>query len=168
VENVRVQLESTDGAGGNQGVVTVRSPSASIGYHPEPNSNLLGGCFRTSDLATFRDGELVLLGRIDDLINVKGLKLNPREVETVLGRMEGVVEGVVFGTDDPGGGGQVVCAVVAVSDEAAGYAEIRRWCHDHLAAHKVPRKIVTVDQIPRNARGKIDRNAVRALLTGGN
>jgi len=165
VENVRVQLEPTDGAEKDQGVVTVRSSSAATGYHPDSNSNLRDGCFRTSDLATFSAGELVLLGRIDDLINVKGLKLNPREVESVLGQMEGVVEAVVFGTDDPGGSGQVVCAVAAVSNNATGYDEIRRWCRDHLAAHKVPRKVITVDQIPRNARGKVDRKAVRALLT---
>jgi long-chain acyl-CoA synthetase len=167
VENVQVQLEPAEGAEEDQGVVAVRSPSAAIGYLPEPNSNLKNGCFRTSDLATFRDGELVLLGRIDDLINVKGLKLNPREVETVLGQMEGVIEAVVFGMDDPGGSGQVVCAVASVLDKATGYDEIRRWCRDHLAAHKVPRKVATVDQIPRNARGKVDRAAVRALLTIG-
>jgi long-chain acyl-CoA synthetase len=165
VEKVQVQLEPTDGTEENQGVVTVRSPSVAIGYHPKSNSNLKDGCFRTSDLGTFHASELVLLGRIDDLINVKGLKLNPREVEAVIGQMGGVVEAVVFGTDDTGGGGQVVCAVAAVSDNATGYDEIRRWCHGHLAAHKVPRKIATVDQIPRNARGKVDRNAVRALLT---
>lgn len=165
VDNVTVVLEPTDFAGEDQGVVTVRSPSAAIGYHPESNSNLKDGCFRTSDLATFRAGELVLLGRIDDLINVKGLKLNPREVESVLCQMGGVIDAVVFGADDLGGGGHVVCAVAAVSDDAIGYAEIRRWCREHLAAHKVPRRIVTVDRIPRNARGKVDRNAVRALLT---
>ena len=165
VENVRVQLEPNDGAEEGQGVVTVRSPSAAVGYHPESNSNLRDGCFRTSDLATFRAGELVLLGRIDDLINVKGLKLNPREVETVLGQMDGVHEAVVFGTDDEGGRGQVVCAVVAISDNTTGYDEIRWWCRDHLAAHKVPRKVVTVDRIPRNSRGKVDRAAIRALLT---
>lgn len=164
VENVRVQLEPTDGAEDDQGVVTVRSPSVAMGYHPESNSNLKNGCFRTSDLATFRDGELVLLGRIDDLINVKGLKLNPREVEAVLGQMEGVLEAVVFGMDDPGGSGQIVCAVASVSGKATGYDEIRRWCRGHLAAHKVPRRVVTVDQIPRNARGKVDRNAVRGLM----
>ena len=168
VENVHIDLEPTDEAEKGQGIVSVKSPSAAIGYHPESNSNLGNGCFRTSDLATFRAGELVLLGRIDDLINVKGLKLNPREVEAVLGQMEGVVEAVVFGTDDPGGGGQVVCAVAAVSNKEVRYEEIRGWCRDHLAAHKVPRRVVTVDQIPRNARGKVDRSAVHALLTNDN
>jgi fatty-acyl-CoA synthase len=126
---------------------------------------LKDGCFRTSDLATFRGGELVLLGRIDDLINVKGLKLNPREVESVLCQMGGVIDAVVFGADDLGGGGHVVCAVVAVSDDTIGYTGIQRWCREHLAAHKFPRRVVTVGRIPRNARGKVDRNAVRALLT---
>lgn len=165
VENVHIDLEPTDEAEKGQGIVSVKSPSAAIGYHPESNSNLGNGCFRTSDLATFRAGELVLLGRIDDLINVKGLKLNPREVEAVLGQMDGVIEAVVFGTDDPRGGGHIVCAVVAVSNKEVRYEEIRDWCRDHLAAHKVPRRVVTVGQIPRNARGKVDRSAVHALLT---
>ncbi len=168
VEKVHIDLEPTDDAEKDQGIVSVQSPSAAIGYHPESNANLRDGRFRTSDLATFRAGELVLLGRIDDLINVKGLKLNPREVEAVLGQMEGVVEAVVFGTDDPGGGGQVVCAVAAVSNNEVRYEEIRGWCRDHLAAHKVPRRVVTVDQIPRNARGKVDRSAVRAMLINDN
>jgi long-chain acyl-CoA synthetase len=165
VDNVTVDLEPTDGAGEGQGVVTVRSPSAAIGYYPQPSSNLKDGCFRTSDLATFRAGELVLLGRIDDLINVKGLKLNPREVESVLCQRGGVIDAVVFGADDLGGGGHVECAVAAVSDDTIGYTEIWRWCREHLAAHKVPRKVVTVNQIPRNSRGKVDRDAVRSLLT---
>jgi len=165
VENVQLELEPTDGADDNQGVVLIRSPSAAIGYHPDTNPNLENGRFRTSDLAEFRDGELALLGRVDELINVKGLKLNPREVENVIARMDGVIEAVVFGADDPGGGSQVVCAVTAVSDRSTGYDQIRKWCRDHLAAHKVPRKVVTVESIPRNARGKIDRGAVRALLT---
>lgn len=162
VDGVRVSLEAT-GEGGDGGFVTVSSPAVTAGYHPEPDPCLGGGRFRTSDLGAFRNGELVLLGRRDDLINVRGKKVNPREVEEVLIALAGVDEAVVLGVPAPEGGGEVVRAVVACRPGGPGAEAVLAWCRSRLAPHKVPRGVVAVGSLPRTARGKLDRVALRAL-----
>jgi acyl-coenzyme A synthetase/AMP-(fatty) acid ligase len=151
------------GDGDDGGTVEVRSPGAALGYLPEGSPELSGGVFRTSDLGRWRDGELVLTGRVDDLLNVRGKKVNPREVETVLAGCEGVHEVAVVGDRDAADGGHVVRAVVACGSESLDAAALRAWCTDRLAAHKVPRSFVAVERIPRTERGKVDRDAVRRL-----
>jgi len=164
VEGVEVVL-GNDGTQGGEGggLVTVASASVAAAYYPEADAHLDGERFTTSDLGSFRDGELVLLGRVDDLINVKGKKVNPREVEGVLLRLAGVEEAVVVGVPTPGGGGETVRAVVACGEGRVDREGIEAWCRTHLAAHKVPRSVVMVEEIPRNARGKVDRAALKGL-----
>ena len=58
----------------------------------------------------------------------------------------------------------MVRAVVATASSGLGYESIQMWCRQHLAAHKVPRSVIRVDEIPRTARGKLDRTALRALV----
>ena len=148
-----------------EGVVEVRSPAAALGYLPDPSPRLAGGVFRTSDLGRWCDGELVLTGRVDDLLNVRGKKVNPREVELVLARCDGVDEVVVVGERDAADQGHVVRAVVARTSASLDSATLRAWCTVRLAAHKVPRSFVLVDHIPRTERGKIDRAAVQRLAS---
>jgi len=124
---------------------------------------LSNGRFCSTDVAVFQHGEIVLRGRLDEFINVRGKKVNPREVETILRNHERVDEAAVFGVIDSGTMEQRICAVIERSSRDVGYEEIRSWCQEHLASHKVPRTIVVVDQLPRNERGKLDRTAIRAL-----
>lgn len=160
VDGVEVRLVGDEE---DVGVVEIRSPAAAIGYLPEGSPALSGGVFRTSDLGRWSGGELVLTGRVDDLLNIRGKKVNPREVETVLAACDGVDEVVVVGDRDVVGGGHVVRAVVARTGTSLDPATLRRWCADRLAAHKVPRSFVLVDRIPRTERGKVDREAIRRL-----
>ena len=160
VHGVDVRLVGEDESGG---VVEVRSPAAALGYVPEASPALVDGVFRTSDLGVWRDGELALTGRVDDLLNVRGKKVNPREVEAVLAAYDGIDEVVVVGDRDLAGGGHLVRAVVARTNAALDPAALRTWCADRLAPHKVPRSFVLVDRIPRTERGKIDREALRRL-----
>ena len=162
VDGVRITLEPAE-KGGDVGVVTVSSPAVTACYHPEPDPRLGGGLFLTSDLGAFRYGELVLLGRCDDLINVRGKKVNPREVEEVLTALAGVDEAVVLGVPAPEGGGEVVRAVVACRAGGPGAEVVLSWCRSRLAPHKVPRGVMVVESLPRTARGKLDRVALRAL-----
>jgi len=74
--------------------------------------------------------------------------------------MDGVEDVVVVGVDVPAEASQMVRAVVATSDVAPGRDEIVAWCRTRLAAHKVPRSVIVVGRIPRDARGKIDRAAL--------
>jgi long-chain acyl-CoA synthetase len=163
VDGVAVDLESITTADKENSVVVVRSPSVALGYHPHPDTRLSSGCFRSQDLGTFRGRELTLLGRFDDLINIRGKKVNPREVETSLGSLDGVKDVAVVGVDSSDAGGVFVRAVIATSDPRLSTEHVLDWCRSRLAAHKVPRSISLVDSVPRNARGKIDRQALMAL-----
>ncbi|HYO12667.1 MAG TPA: class I adenylate-forming enzyme family protein [Thermoanaerobaculia bacterium] len=165
VEGVRITLEPVAGEdpADAEGAVTVESPAVASGYVPEPDLRLGGGRFRTSDLAAWRDGELVLRGRVDDLVNIKGKKVNPREVEAVLCQLAGVDEAAVLGVTVPGRPGEVLRAVVACPPGRLTAEDVVSWCRSHLSAHKVPRSVILVPRMPRTARGKLDRPALLAL-----
>jgi long-chain acyl-CoA synthetase len=161
VEGVRVRLED-DGAepANGAGVVTVEGPAVAAGYLPADETRLGGGRFRTGDVGTWREGELWLVGRTDDLINVRGKKVNPREVEAVLAGLPGVREVVALGT---AGAEPLLRVVVACDPARVSAGRVLDWCRERLAEHKVPRSVVLVDEIPRTPRGKVDREAVLSL-----
>jgi acyl-coenzyme A synthetase/AMP-(fatty) acid ligase len=170
VEGVEIGFSCREAASGGApteaGVVTVRSAAVAAGYVPDPGSAAVlgGGRFVASDLGTFRGGELALLGRTDDLVNVRGKKVNPREVETVLAQLSGVVEVAVFGVLLPHRKDEVLRAVVACRPgDGLSAEQVRAFCGEHLAAHKVPRSVILVPEMPRTSRGKLDRGALRAL-----
>jgi acyl-coenzyme A synthetase/AMP-(fatty) acid ligase len=165
VEGVRITLEPVEGEdpGDAEGAVTVESRAVAAGYVPDPDPRLGGGRFRAGDLASWRDGELALRGRVDDLVNVKGKKVNPREVEAVLGQLPGVDEVAVLGVPLPGRPGEVLRAVVACPPGRLTPGDVVSWCRSRLSAHKVPRSVILVPAMPRTPRGKLDRPALRAL-----
>ena len=144
VDGVDVTLDEDGG-------VIVRSAGAGIGL----------AVFRSADLGAWTEsGELRLIGRADTLINVGGKKVQPAEVETVLRAMPGVREAYVLGLPGKGDERTVVRAVVACDPASVSYADVASWCRERLAVHKVPRSIVRLREIPRTARGKIDRAAL--------
>ena len=164
VEGVRVRLEPIH-EGGPEGLVTVESASVALGYIPdEGEGRRLGqGRFATSDLAVLEGRELRLRGRVDALINVKGKKVNPTEIESVLRRLAGVSEVVAFGVPSADKASDTVRAVVACPGGGVSYDEVLAWCRAHLPEHKVPRSVVLVSAIPRTSRGKISRAELLAL-----
>jgi long-chain acyl-CoA synthetase len=167
VDGVRVGVEPLDGDG-REGLVTVESASVALGYLPaEEGGSLGGGRFVTSDLAVLDHGELRLRGRVDALINVKGKKVNPAEIEAVLLRLSGVAEVVAFGVPSADKGSDTVRAVIACPSGGLGREDVLAWCRQHLAEHKVPRSIVLVSAIPRTSRGKVSRAELLALVGGG-
>lgn len=162
VEDVTVELDPAgSGTGDGSGLVVVRSPAAGQGYHPATADDRLGdGRYASRDLGRMERGELRLTGRADDVINVRGEKVHPAEVEHALLQLAGVEEAVVVGVDVPEESTQLVRAFVATADGGPGRDDIVAWCRARLSTHKVPRSVVVLDRIPRNARGKIDRRAL--------
>ena len=147
----------------DDGAVSVRSPAAGLRHVPECDDRLDGGVFRSADLATFTaQGELALTGRRDALINVGGKKVHPQEIEAVLRAMPGVREAFVLGVPARGDERTIVRAFIACDPSSISYAAVASWCRERLAGHKVPRSIVRLPEIPRNARGKVDRAALAA------
>jgi long-chain acyl-CoA synthetase len=163
VDGVRISLRPLEEDGDGEGLVTVESASVGETYQPEPDPRLTSGRFETSDVAAWAGSELALRRRIDRIINVRGRKVDPSEVEKVLAGLEGVEEAVVVGLASDDRRDEIVRAVVACPSGQLGYEDVAAWCRPRLADHKVPRSIVIVDAIPRTPRGKIDRMALLEL-----
>ena len=160
---VRLRLEPVPGAPPRAGRLAIESPATGIGYLPEGAPSLGGGRFLTSDLARRRGDEVLLLGRLDAVINVRGRKIDPLEVERHIARLRKVRDVVVHAVAAARGGEPRVRAVVACAAGSLDGDAIRRWCRGRLGVHKVPREILIVPALPVTARGKIDREAVSRL-----
>jgi len=163
-----VTLVPCPGAAPGAGRVFVRGAAVAHGYaiaeaDPGPAVFVDGG-FLTGDLGSADDsGQVVLIGRVSNFINVAGRKVDPAEVEAVLRSATSVVEARVIGLPCGTRGEQVV-ACIRSRDRVGIAAEVRAHCARHLAPHKVPRQIVVVDELPVDRRGKLDRVAIERLL----
>jgi long-chain acyl-CoA synthetase len=138
--------------------IQVRSAAVGDGYFPEPDQEKLGGgIFVPDDLLARDEAGFKIVGRISDVINVAGKKVNPAEVEAHLLRFGGVRRAVVFGR--PAGAGlrnEEVAACVVVSPHVSE-SDLLRFCRAALSGWQVPKRIFVVDAIPMNERGKISR-----------
>jgi 3,4-dihydroxybenzoate---[aryl-carrier protein] ligase len=110
---------------------------------------------RTGDLVYVEKGSLHWMSRLDDVINVSGLKVYPAEVENVILGLEGVRECVVYRGKHPVMGEQVLC--MAAAEPRVTSDAIRSRCVGRLAPYKIPSQIQLVEKLPRNATGKISR-----------
>jgi malonyl-CoA/methylmalonyl-CoA synthetase len=149
------------------GVLEVRGPNVCKGYWRMPERTAEefrdDGFFITGDLARIgKDGYVAIVGRAKDLIISGGLNVYPKEIESVIDDLEGVVESAVIGLPHPDFGEAVSAVVVtapgAPLDEAAVIAAVRA----RLAAFKVPKRVWFAPSLPRNAMGKVQKNALRA------
>lgn len=136
--------------------VRVRSAAAGDGYFPEPDEEKLGGgIFVPDDLLSASAGGFRIVGRISDVINVAGKKVNPVEVEAELLRFDGVRAAVVFGREAIRRNEEVAACVVA--DEGVREIELLEFCRGRLSGWQVPKRIFFVEEIPVNERGKVSR-----------
>ena len=144
-----------------RGEVLVRGPNVFGGYRNRPEANAeafdADGFFRTGDLASIdADGYVTLVGRAKELIISGGYNVYPREVEDVLRRHPAIRDAAVVGTPDPQWG-EVVTAYVESDDEVDAVA-LKAFVGEHLADYKRPRLVHTVDTLPRNALGKVQKH----------
>ena len=156
------------------GLLLLGGPTLASGYLGRPGDPALaGGRFRTGDLGRWRDGRLEVLGRADDVIVTGGEKVAPAAVERVLAAQPGVLAACVAGVPDAVWG-QAVAAVVVWADppgrgdraQMDGAADrLRAAVRAELGRAAVPRRIVTVAEIPLRGIGKPDRAAVARLVT---
>ena len=119
---------------------------------------------RTSDLGTWSDGSLVVLGRADDVVVSGGVKVPPAPVESVLASLPGVAEVCVVGVPDAEWGQSVVAVVVAhPGTRPPTLEQVRTAVAEHLGATHAPRHLVVTDSLPVRGPGKIDRRAASQL-----
>jgi long-chain acyl-CoA synthetase len=150
-----VTLEMVD-AKGSATQVRVHSAAVGDGYFPQPDKEKLGnGIFVPDDLLAREGSGFKIVGRISDVINVAGKKVNPAEVEAHLVRFTGVRQAVVFGRESALRNEEVAACVVAAPDVSE--TNLLQFCRGSLSAWQVPKRIFIVDVIPANERGKISR-----------
>ncbi len=146
--------------------VHVRSAGVASGYVGTEQGDFLDNGFLTSDIGELdARGHLLLRGRVSSFINVAGRKVQPDEVETVLRAMPGLADVRVLGISDPRRGEQVAaCLVVKPAHAVPSVVDVRQFCAQRLAPHKIPRLIVFAAAIPLTTRGKTDRAALDRLV----
>lgn len=152
--------------GGSVGMLQVRGPNVFAGYWrmPEKTAEELqsDGFFITGDLAqTDEDGYIQIVGRNKDLIISGGFNVYPKEVELIIDGMPGVSESAVIGVPHPDFGEAVVAVVVPDGSAALEEDGVIAKLGDHLARFKQPKRVVFVDELPRNAMAKVQKNALR-------
>jgi 2-furoate---CoA ligase len=146
-------------------VASMASPEAFTGYWKRPDADakaIQGMWYRTGDLGQFdQDGELYVVGRVDDMIISGGENIFPEEVEGALARCPGVASAAVVGMPDERLGSRVVAFVEPASPEVSVEAIDAACLKTGLARFKRPREYVFVREIPRSASGKLLRRKLR-------
>jgi 2-furoate---CoA ligase len=140
------------------------------GYLNRPDATaekMRNGWYFTGDICSLRqDGDMDLLGRVDDVIRSGGESIYPEEVEATLATHPAIREVAVVGVPDPLWGEMVVACVVFAHSEA-GWRELDSHCRaSALAGFKKPRAYFTVDKLPRNAANKVLRQDLREIASG--
>jgi len=153
-------------ADGETGMIEVRGPNVFLGYwrKPEKTAEELrdNGFFITGDMGVVdEDGYIHIVGREKDLIISGGYNIYPKQIETEIDALDGVVESAVFGIPDPDFGEVVAAAVVLEVGAGLGEQALLEALGPRLARFKLPRKVLFVDQLPRNAMGKVQKNVLR-------
>jgi acyl-CoA synthetase (AMP-forming)/AMP-acid ligase II len=152
---------------GAVGEVCLRGPAATLGYIGQTEAtNQLGegGWLHTGDLGHIDlDGDLWISGRLKEQINRGGLKIGAREVELVIEDISGVTGVGVVGVPDPVLGERVNAVVEADAAELEPEV-VRNFVAERLSDYKVPDRVIVAAEIPRNAMGKVDKQALRRIL----
>ncbi len=175
IPGTEVFLRTPDGepvAPGEQGILYVRGPHIMAGYwnQPELSDEMLKPGFFPGEriLCTgdwFRqdeEGYLYFIGRSDEIIKTRGEKVSPAEVEHTLLEINGIKEAVVVGVDDPQLGQAVQAFVALHGGENLSDRMIKKICLAKLENFMVPKEIVLLDELPKNANGKIDKKVLLA------
>jgi malonyl-CoA/methylmalonyl-CoA synthetase len=119
------------------------------------------GWFRTGDAAVIEEGAFRLLGRSNvDILKSGGHKISALEIEEVLRTHPAIAECVVVGVADDEWGQRVCCAAELRPGIALGLDELKEWARARLAPYKIPKALACVEQLPRNAMGKVVKPAV--------
>ncbi|GLS30619.1 malonyl-CoA/methylmalonyl-CoA synthetase [Mesorhizobium albiziae] len=151
---------------GETGMIEVRGPNVFKGYWRMPEKTEAefrsDGFFITGDLGKIDErGYVHIVGRGKDLIISGGYNVYPKEIETEIDRLDGVVESAVIGIPHPDFGEGVAAVVVREKGSTLEERMILQGLRDRLARYKQPKAVVFVDELPRNAMGKVQKNVLR-------
>ncbi len=155
---------------GEPGVIEVKGPNVFKGYWCMPEKTREefrpDGYFITGDVGSIdREGRVTISGRAKDLIISGGFNVYPKEIETEIDVMPGVIESAVFGVPHPDFG-EAVVAVVTAAAPLPPEQEIIAALAVRFAKFKVPKRVLVVDELPRNAMGKVQKANLRQRYAG--
>ncbi|BAY46081.1 amino acid adenylation domain-containing protein [Scytonema sp. HK-05] len=158
---------------GEPGQIVIRTPFRSLGYinASEENrsrfvKNPLGNdeqdlLYYTGDRGRYRpDGSLEILGRLDRQVKIRGVRIELREIETVLGLHPAVREVIVIAREDQPGDQRLVAYVVPQQEQVSTTDELRRFLKEKLPKYMIPSAFVMLDALPLTPNGKVDRRAL--------
>jgi malonyl-CoA/methylmalonyl-CoA synthetase len=148
------------------GMIEVRGPNVFLGYWRKPEKTALelrdNGFFISGDLGRIdADGYVFIVGREKDLIISGGYNIYPKQIETEIDALDGVLESAVFGIAHADLGEAVAAAVVPLAGVELDPDQLIRALEPSLARFKLPRKVFLLDELPRNAMGKVQKNILR-------
>ena len=168
-----IELRITNDAGeplpaGEIGGIEIRGPNVFVGYWRMPEKTREefreDGYFKTGDIGVVdTEGRYSIVGREKDVVISGGLNVYPKEIESVIDTVPGVVESAVIGVPHPDFGEAVIAVVVG--DRDIGLSAVLTALSGKLARFKQPKRIVQVDELPRNTMGKVQKNVLRELYS---
>jgi fatty-acyl-CoA synthase len=145
------------------GEIQVRGPAVMRGYWRDFSGLAPGGWFRTGDLARVDDdGFYWIVGRSKDVIISGGENIHPAELENVLADCPAIAEAAVVGISDAKWG-ETACACV-VARERLDERQIIQLFEGRLARYKYPKRVLFLEELPKNAMGKVQKNELKALV----
>jgi fatty-acyl-CoA synthase len=151
---------------GEQGDLCTRGYHVMKGYYkmPDETAEVIDdeGWLHTGDLAVMdEDGYVKIMGRADDTIIRGGENVYPREIEEFLYTLEGVSDVQVYGVPDEKYGEKVAAAVIKKQDASLSEEDVKEYCREGIARHKVPEYVDFVEEYPMTASGKIQKYKLR-------
>jgi acyl-CoA synthetase (AMP-forming)/AMP-acid ligase II/uncharacterized membrane protein len=149
---------------GKTGRIFVGNEMLFEGYTGGGTKDVIGGLMATGDVGRFDEaGRLFVEGRDDEMIVSGGENVFPKEVEDLLARHEAICEAAAIGVDDRDFGQRLRAFVVLDRDKEVSEGDLKDYVKKNLARYKVPREIVFMDELPRNATGKVLKRELREL-----
>ncbi|MGB5598550.1 MAG: AMP-binding protein, partial [Thiothrix litoralis] len=151
---------------GERGELVAKGPQVTQGYYNQPEVSAdaftSDGYFRTGDIAIAdAEGNYQIVDRKKDMVIVSGFNVYPNDVEQVAAKCNGVVECACIGVPDEKTGEAVKLFAVKAANGTVTEADIIAHCREHLAAYKVPKSVVFIDEVPKSAVGKMLRRELR-------
>jgi acyl-CoA synthetase (AMP-forming)/AMP-acid ligase II len=156
---------------GEVGEIAARGPNVMAGYWNLPEASeaaLRGGWLHTGDAGHLTgDGLLYVSDRVKDMIVSGAENVFPKEIEDVLYRLDGVADAAVIGVPSRRWGEEVKALVVPAPGASLDGERVIGWCRDHLAGYKCPKSVEFLDELPRNASGKVLKRVLREPYWSG-
>ncbi len=173
IDSVEMKIVDTDSgqdcSPDELGEIAIRGPNVMLGYWNRPDETadaIRDGWFHSGDIGRIDEhGYLYIVDRVKDMITVGGLKVFPAEVERVLLDHPEVSQAAVIGVPDQVFGEQVVGYLVLKEsiDQATALASIEQHAKSELGNYKIPRRLLAIDELPRNPAGKILKTRLREI-----